>query len=362
MSLGFSDEYNGAALDGQTFVQSWGAFSTLGRDFTKELRENIGSEIVLREGIDNVSIIYLKAILFLLGYHQVDEGTSENDFDSFTGDSIEKFRTFYNSSFKTIEVNRNLDKELIDAFSDVFSVTDMNAVAAMKDAIAKSNPYSKTDQGTKGDEIETVASKTADPSLERMLPPYKTGSVMFHMPDPANYNLPAPSGKYKEKLVYGDNFPDKDDLHLAKQSIIYSKYYDGDKKVSANFTVKNFACPTTDIILINPYLVEILERLRAYFNNNPISIYSGYRSPAYNESLRRKRGKNSGVAINSMHKFGLAADFKIKDVLASKTFKYLDPWWKGGLGQYPSFIHVDVRDRVGLKRSRWKNMSFGKKK
>jgi hypothetical protein len=47
----------------------------------------------------------------------------------------------------------------------------------------------------------------------------------------------------------------------------YSRKYDGNKYVSKNFKVKEFAClDGSDAIFISPALVEILQQIRDHFD------------------------------------------------------------------------------------------------
>jgi hypothetical protein len=357
MSIGFTKDFDTSHFNEQEFVRAWGSISSLGKDFVKEMKSNIGTDIVLREGISNNSVIYAKASLFLLGYSQVNDGDSENYFDKYTGDAVEKFKKLYSDEFETIDVNRNIDSEFFNALSNVFSMTDSNAVTMLKKELDSRNPVNQQDQGYKGDsgDLEKIG-KNDSTALQKMI---STGVIAHPDFQQTRIVLPKPSGKYEEELVYGDNYPAKDEyFYYAKQSVIYSYTYDGETQVSPNFKVKEFRCPITDIILINPFLVEILERLRTTFNGRSVNILSGYRSPKYNEiirrdSIRKDANKKGNVAINSQHKFGNAADILIDGVKPSAVFKFLNPWWQGGLGKYPGFTHVDVRNELGSGRSRW---------
>ena len=62
----------------------------------------------------------------------------------------------------------------------------------------------------------------------------------------------------------------------------YSKAKDGGKKLSANFTVKEFACKDgSDAVLTAPRLVMVLQSIRSHFAA-PVVIHSAYRTPQYN--------------------------------------------------------------------------------
>ncbi len=91
---------------------------------------------------------------------------------------------------------------------------------------------------------------------------------------------------------------------------------------------------------ITPRFVELLGHLYAR-TGRPLVLLSGYRTPAYNEGIRRRGGKASG---GSTHTEGLAAD------LAFPGADLLDLWLHVrsleccGTGYYRSrgFLHVDA--------------------
>ena len=88
--------------------------------------------------------------------------------------------------------------------------------------------------------------------------------------------------------------------------ITYSMKKDWNKKVSAHFSVYEFACSDkSDTVLVDSQLIEVLEQIRAHFGA-PVHINSGYRTPAYNISI--------GGSPRSQHCKGTAADIWIKGV------------------------------------------------
>lgn len=118
---------------------------------------------------------------------------------------------------------------------------------------------------------------------------------------------------------------------------------DGNKKLSANFRVKEFACADgSDPIFISPDLVSVLQQIRAHFGK-PVMITSAYRTPAHN-------AKVGGVA-NSQHLYGVAADIKVKSVSPTRVAQYAEQILinTGGIGVYETFVHIDVRPT----KSRW---------
>lgn len=94
--------------------------------------------------------------------------------------------------------------------------------------------------------------------------------------------------------------------------------------------------------------MNLLEKIRAELGGHAITITSGYRSPEYNEQLRKK--DPNGVAKDSQHLHGTAADIQVSGVSPSKVYQVADrlnP--NGGVGKYSTFTHVDVRG----KHARW---------
>jgi len=127
----------------------------------------------------------------------------------------------------------------------------------------------------------------------------------------------------------------------------YSKRKDGGVKLSANFTVAEFACHDgTDTVLISGELVTLLQRIREHFGK-PVTINSAYRTSTWN-------AKNGG-APKSQHLLGMAADITIGGVsplTIAQYAEFLQPG-AGGIGVYQSFTHVDVR----AVRTRWDSRS-----
>ena len=141
-------------------------------------------------------------------------------------------------------------------------------------------------------------------------------------------------------------------IHLKKEETdmsvkTYSKAKSGSVKLSANFSVSEFACHDgSDTVLISDELVALLQKIRDHFGK-AITINSGYRTVAWN-------AKNGG-APKSQHLLGKAADITISGVTPLAVAQYaefLQPA-VGGIGLYQSFTHVDVR----TARTRWDSRS-----
>lgn len=124
----------------------------------------------------------------------------------------------------------------------------------------------------------------------------------------------------------------------------YSLKSDGNKALSKNFKVKEFACHDgSDKILIDDNTVKKLQFVRDYFGK-PIHINSAYRTPTYNKKV--------GGATSSQHVKGTAADIAINGVPPKAIAALLEKYYpNSGIGLYDTFVHIDSRG----KKSYWKN-------
>lgn len=124
---------------------------------------------------------------------------------------------------------------------------------------------------------------------------------------------------------------------------VYSKTKDGDKQLSTNFKVREFACSDgSDPIFIAPKLVEVLQKIRTHFGK-PVTINSAYRTVGKNKAV--------GGATYSQHLYGTAADITVSGVTPKQVAAYAEKLLPktGGIGIYSAFTHIDVRE----VRSRW---------
>lgn len=124
---------------------------------------------------------------------------------------------------------------------------------------------------------------------------------------------------------------------------VYSLAKDGNKALSANFKVKEFKCQDgSDVVLIHPELVTVLQKVRTHFAR-PVTINSAYRTPSHNKKV--------GGETFSRHQYGTAADIVVTGVAPKKVAAFVETLLpgKGGIGIYPTFTHVDTRQ----KKSRW---------
>ena len=95
--------------------------------------------------------------------------------------------------------------------------------------------------------------------------------------------------------------------------------------------VKAIDIRTLDIIAAAHNLLDVSE---------PYMLLSGYRSPATNAMLRSRSG---GVAKNSLHLRGQAADLRLNSRSVNQMAKAAEACRAGGVGRYhgSNFVHMD---------------------
>lgn len=93
----------------------------------------------------------------------------------------------------------------------------------------------------------------------------------------------------------------------------------------------SFDARTLDILAASHALMEVDE---------PYLLLSGYRSPKTNAMLR---ARSSGVARNSLHMVGQAADVRLKSRSVSQMARAAQACASGGVGRYSgsNFVHMD---------------------
>ncbi len=99
---------------------------------------------------------------------------------------------------------------------------------------------------------------------------------------------------------------------------------------------------TGDIHPIDPELIDTLARIQRDCRcGDAVEVLSGYRSPKTNKMLRRNSG---GVARNSYHMKGQAADIRVPGSSTKKVRNTARALRVGGVGYYPrsGFVHVDT--------------------
>ncbi len=95
--------------------------------------------------------------------------------------------------------------------------------------------------------------------------------------------------------------------------------------------VKSMDARTVDIMAAAHSLMDVSE---------PYTLLSGYRCPKTNAMLR---SRSSGVARNSLHLKGQAADLRLKSRSVSQMARAAEACAAGGVGRYSrsDFVHMD---------------------
>lgn len=98
---------------------------------------------------------------------------------------------------------------------------------------------------------------------------------------------------------------------------------------------------TGEVIGIDPRMVDVAAAsARLLQTQEPYMMLSGYRSPRTNNMLRRSSG---GVARNSLHQTGKAADLRLKSRSVGQMYQAAVACRAGGVGRYSrsNFVHMD---------------------
>lgn len=96
-----------------------------------------------------------------------------------------------------------------------------------------------------------------------------------------------------------------------------------------------------DIVAMDPRNLDIMAAAHRLMDvSEPYMLLSGYRSPKTNAMLR---SKSSGVAKNSLHMKGQAADLRLKSRSVGQMAKAAQACSSGGVGRYSrsNFVHMD---------------------
>jgi hypothetical protein len=109
-------------------------------------------------------------------------------------------------------------------------------------------------------------------------------------------------------------------------------------------------------------LVGTLESIRANCGDAPLIVDSGYRTFDYDQRLYEADAGRGNVATpqGSQHPKGRAADIR-HESLSPKDLHDIVLWLfkdgklphLGGIGLYPTFVHVDVRPRPSNHLAQW---------
>lgn len=94
-------------------------------------------------------------------------------------------------------------------------------------------------------------------------------------------------------------------------------------------------------IAIDTRTIDILTAAHNLLDaSEPYLLISGYRSPQTNAMLR---SQSSGVARNSLHLRGQAADIRLRSRSVSQIARAAQSYRAGGVGRYTgsNFVHMD---------------------
>ena len=136
-----------------------------------------------------------------------------------------------------------------------------------------------------------------------------------------------------------------DSLHTGERLTVeyWAKgEYLPDALSEVNHLLRDFR--TGQVHAIDPKLLDLLAGVRARLETaSPVSVISGYRSPATNAMLRGEH-EHSGVATNSLHMQGMAIDICLPGRSLADLHNAALAERGGGVGYYPrsDFVHVDV--------------------
>jgi len=98
---------------------------------------------------------------------------------------------------------------------------------------------------------------------------------------------------------------------------------------------------TDQKVTIDPRTIDIAAAShRLMDTTEPYMMLSGYRSPATNAMLR---ARSRGVAKNSLHMKGMAADLRLKSRSVPQIYSAAMACHAGGVGKYmrSNFVHMD---------------------
>jgi uncharacterized protein YcbK (DUF882 family) len=93
------------------------------------------------------------------------------------------------------------------------------------------------------------------------------------------------------------------------------------------------------VIPIDVKLIHLLFGMQAWMRSvgirQPLRVNSGYRTPETNAATE-------GAAVHSMRLAGRAADVAVEGVSSAVLAKLAARFGAGGVGVYPTFVHVDT--------------------
>lgn len=123
---------------------------------------------------------------------------------------------------------------------------------------------------------------------------------------------------------------------------------------SAHFTWREVACRDRERTLPTGKALEnarkaavMMEAIRDAMGDNPITVNSWYRTPAYNMQVKG--------ASDSRHMLGMAVDFTVQSMAPEEVFMRLRVLRDagqigiGGLAGYKNFVHADIGEKRNWK-------------
>ncbi len=127
-----------------------------------------------------------------------------------------------------------------------------------------------------------------------------------------------------------------------------------------------------EVLLNLGKLMAMLDVIREAWQG-PITVVSGYRSPELNAALAeasaKRNGGVSGVAKDSQHMRGTAADIRPHQPTPERVVRLYEcikaAYGRGelptlgGLGRYPGWTHVDCRPRIDGHLAKWDGTGMG---
>ena len=117
----------------------------------------------------------------------------------------------------------------------------------------------------------------------------------------------------------------------------YSLAADGETYVTKNIKVKELACNDgSDLVVVDMVAANRAQKIRD-IEGRPIIINSAYRTAYWNKIQKG--------AKNSLHLKGMAIDFVIQGVPPRQMYEKLNKTYKGGMGRYNAFTHIDSGPR-----------------
>ncbi|MGN0305241.1 MAG: glycoside hydrolase family protein [Lachnospiraceae bacterium] len=181
-------------------------------------------------------------------------------------------------------------------------------------------------EGSKGEEVRQLQQKLA---------------IIGYAPGPADGSFGAKTKAavmafQKDAGLTQDGIVGEKTLAALEEIKIYSLKADGNKAISANFKVKEFACKdkSDTIVLHESFVRDKLQKIRSHFNA-AVTFNSAYRNPDHN--------RKEGGTPNSYHLKGRAFDIVVKGKTPAEVARYAASIGIKGIIQYNTFVHVDSR-------------------